>query len=342
MPGPVAHFRILIETYQALKGGNESIFEAKPVKSNTLGQAKDQGISQFAFLGAVFPDVPYYYEDTKSAADLFHYNRAGTFAIKLADYAKGKPAGSDSRNRLMAFALGFISHIAGDVVCHPYINTIAGAYWNQAVPFIDTAVSGTEVAMHMMTEVHQDSWLAKNYFGLKDLSSTGTWKSWSDFLDDLGLGYLARRTKETSELFGNIINCFSEVYGRKLKEDDLWTAGNRFFETLDVGYDTAVFPMPDDPSESLVNYEHRGNDYNFYLGKAQDLSKALCRKTLDYNNGGQKEKDQLIKYLKDWNLDTGYCINVYALPTPPTTAIKSIHVRYEHTWCNNYGLYDLT
>ncbi|MGD0405308.1 MAG: zinc dependent phospholipase C family protein [Candidatus Bathyarchaeia archaeon] len=351
MPGPIAHFRILMETYQslltsqALQAGDENIFKAVPTKSNTLfssGSSKDQGISQFAYLGAVFPDVPYTNEEAIGfAADMFHYNRSSTFAIKLLDHAKGKKTGSEMRNIIVAFVLGFISHIAGDIVCHPYINTIAGAYWNQGVPLIDT--SPTKVQMHMMTEVHQDSWLASNYFGLTNLSTTGASKSWSDFLNDLSLGRLVMlRKKQTSELFEEICRCFSEVYGRGMNLDSLWKAGNNYFELLDVGYDTAMDPLPDNPTEVLVNYDHRRNDYLFYLSKAQDLSKALCKKALDYNNGGQKEKDQLIKYLKDWNLDTGYCINVYALPSPPRTQIKSIHIRYEHSWCHNYGRYDLT
>ena len=98
MPGPVAHFINFIETYHALKNGNEHLFEAKPVKGNELlskggWRKSDKGISQYGYLGSVFPDVPYYNEEqTKYAADLFHYNKAGTFAIKLIDYAKGKPA----------------------------------------------------------------------------------------------------------------------------------------------------------------------------------------------------------------------------------------------------------
>lgn len=349
MPASIAHFVTLIETYHALKSGNESIFEAKPVKKNELkrkgGWGKtDKGISQYAYLGAVFPDIPYYNEEEiGDAADLFHYNASGTFAIKLIDYAKGKGVGSESGNRLMALILGFISHIACDVVCHPYVNTIAGAYWNQLVPFIDKLdipllpIKKGKVSMHMMTETHQDAWLAKNYFGLKDLSSTGMWKSWSDFINDLSLGvFVPYRKDEMEELFGSICSCFKEVYGRKLEEDPLWTAGNRIFEGLDGSYDRALFPFPDEPSEKLVNYKHRGHDYYDYLKRAFTLSKALCKKAIDYYKGGAREKDELKKYLKDWNLDTGYCINVYA--KEKNNKIESIHIKYEHSWCHDYGL----
>lgn len=339
MPASIAHFVTLIETYHALKSGNADILQADPVKNNELKsngsglEAKtDQGISQYAYLGSVFPDVPYYNEEEiKYAADLFHYNKSGTFAIKLIDYAKGK-GGSASGNRLMAFILGFISHIACDVVCHPYVNTIAGAYWNQLVPFIGETAVGTKVSMHMMTETHQDAWLAKNYFGLSDLSSTGTWRSWSDFIDDVGLGYLVPIRDETVALFGDVRSCFKEVYGRRWEEEPLEDAGDKIFEAFDVGYDTAGFPLPDNPSMNLVNYGHRGHDYWDYLKRAFTLSKALCGKAIDYYKGGDEEKKELKKRLKDWNLDTGYCLIV------DTQKKGELHLRFEHSWCHNFGL----
>ncbi len=240
MPAAIAHLITLIETYDELKG-NEDIFKAKPTKEKKLieadtelGKGKiDQGISQYAYLGSVFPDVPYYGgKKIEFAANLFHYNKSGTFAIKLIDYAKGKER-SESGNRLMAFILGFISHIACDVVCHPYVNTIAGAYSNQLVTYIDTIqipilteapIAGKpirrllnkKVHMHMITEAHQDSWLAKKYFGLKDLSSEGATRSWSGFIDKLSLGvFIPNRKDELEALFKDVCSCFEKVYGSK-------------------------------------------------------------------------------------------------------------------------------
>ena len=352
MPASIAHFITLIETYHELKKGNESVFEAKPVKKNELRQnggaeKTDKGISQYAYLGAVFPDLPYYNPDEKKgtefAADLFHYNKSGTYAIKLIDYAKGKGVGSESGDRLMAFILGFVSHIACDVVCHPYINTIAGAYWNQLVPYIGKIELPMlpsrkgKVSMHMMTETHQDAWLAQSYFGLKDLSSTGSSKSWSDFIDDVGLGYFVGIKDRTVELFGDVRKCFEEVYGKKLEEEPLEDAGDNIFEAFDGSYDRALFPFPDKPSMNLVNYSFRGHDYWDYLNRAFTLSQALCKLAIGYYKGSTG-KDDLKKYLKDWNLDMGYCINVEA--QKKDDKIKSIHIRYEHSWCHNYGLYD--
>lgn len=348
MPASIAHFVTFMETGNDLKNSHGSLVTAEPITTQqlkepnaTLGKGiTDKGISQYCFLGSIFPDLPYYNEKSEYAADLFHYNGSGSFAIKLIDYAKGKGSDDPAGQRLMAFILGFVSHIACDTVCHPYINTIAGAYWNQGVPYIDKIdlpmlpISRGKVSMHMMTETHQDSWLANRYFGLKNLSSEGISRSWSGFLEDLSLGVLiAKRKKETNELFKDICSCFEEVYGKSLNLDHLWTAGNRFFEALDGSYDRALFPFPDYPTMDLVNYKHGMNKYFFYLEKGFDLSKMLGNKAIAYYNGGNAEKDDAKKYIKNWNLDMGYFIRV-----KKTDDKKSIVVRFEHSWCHNYGL----
>jgi hypothetical protein len=345
MPGPIAHFVTFIETYHEFTGKNVEIFEAVPGKGkrlveetpNLLGKGKtDEGISQYAYLGSVFPDIPYFDPDKAMdyAADLFHYNKSGTFAIKLIDHAKEKKD-DESRNTLMAFALGFISHIACDVVCHPYVNTIAGAYWNQLMPFIGKNAKGDPVNMHMMTEVHQDSWLASSYFGLKSLSSEPLTKSWSGFLEDI-FG-VTTRPEKTTKLLGDIRSCFKEVYNMELaKEEPLADAGDVFFNALDIGYDQAWFPVPDLPSKNLVDYEFGNNSYWWYIEKAFALSKALCKKAIKYYEG-EIDRKMLKESLKDWNLDTGYCINVET--KKENNKIESIHIKYEHNWCHNYGLY---
>lgn len=350
MPASVAHFVNMVETYHTIKSGNGDILESQPVKPNELIRSSklegksDKGISEYAFLGSVFPDLPYYNPPaTTFAADFFHYNLSGTFAIKLIDYAKGKGIGDAAANNLMAFTLGFISHIACDIICHPYINTIAGSYWSQPIQYIDKIdvpllpIRAGKVSMHMITETHQDSWLASNYFGLPDLSSTGALKSWSDFINDLSLGILVpTRKAEMKALFKDICNCFNEVYGRKLDEDGLWTAGNRIFESLDGSYDRALFPFPDKPSINLVNYQYRGHDYWDYLKRTFVLSQTLCNKAIDYYRGGDQAKTELKKYLKNWNLDMGYCF--YLRAEKNGDKIESIHIVCEHSWCHDYGL----
>jgi len=369
MPGPVTHLICLNETATELMSENSDIFQVEPKKDEEIGKRKgksskmwkgvDEGISQYAYLGSIFPDIPYCRpEDTKHAADLFHYNKSGTFIIKLIDYAKGKGPNKAGKI-LMAFICGFISHIACDTIVHPYVNTLAGAYWHQLIHiwpgppnyikelggfgrWVVSKVSGaspyTLMHIHMITEAHQDSWLSNKYFGLDEISDAGgVSPSWSGFIDEIGLGWANSITKDTENLFRDICGCFKEIYGITLEQEPLEDSGDDFFEVLDVGYDGAEEPIPDKPSENLVNYIHRANDHKFYVEKAITLSKTLCKIAIDYYHD-RIEKKVIQKYLKNWNLDTGYFIRV---KPDNDKKIKSIHVKFEHSWVNNFGLYDL-
>jgi hypothetical protein len=373
MPASIAHFVNLIETYHSLKSGNENIFEAEPVKKKELRQAKaddgvetthdynsgiglhrdedrlealiegksDKGISQYAYLGAIFPDLPYFNDKTEFASNLFHYSLSGNFAIKLIDLAKARVREGDTYgNILMAFTIGFISHIAADVVCHPYVNTIAGSYWNQGIPLIAKPM-GKVVHLHMRTETYQDSWLANKYFGLDDITSTRG-NSWDDFISELSLGFSKlRRMSKMELLINDICRIFQEVYGATLDEKAVWTAGNRLNFVIWSTFNKAVFPIPKKPSMNLVNYPMRKHDYWYYLQKAFSLTEKLSQQALNYYQCAPEQDEaelkELKKWLKNWNLDMGYCYYVYITPNE-TTGESDIHIRCEHSWCHNYGL----
>jgi hypothetical protein len=183
----------------------------------------------------------------------------------------------------------------------------------------------------------------EKYFGLKDLASEGATRSWSGFIDKLSFGVsIPYRKDEVEALFGHVLSCFAEVYEKNLKEKHLWTASNRVFEMLDGSYDRALFPFPEVPSMNLVDYRRRDHDCYDYLKRAFTLSKALCKLAIEYYktpSPATTQKKTLKEYLKDWNLDTGYHINVDT--EKKNDRINSIHIRYEHSWCHNYGLYNL-
>lgn len=49
--------------------------------------------------------------------DILHYRRSGQFANYLVDNSKNNP-------KLLAYSIGYLSHVAGDTVGHPYVNNI--------------------------------------------------------------------------------------------------------------------------------------------------------------------------------------------------------------------------
>jgi hypothetical protein len=70
--------------------------------------------------------------------DILHSRRTGDFVSELLDIAHGVTAGDDEEKRdrplLKAYAIGYLSHLAADVVGHSYVNTITGGPYrlNQA------------------------------------------------------------------------------------------------------------------------------------------------------------------------------------------------------------------
>lgn len=62
--------------------------------------------------------------------DILHSRRTGEFATNLLDIATGKKDGEDGdkkeRPLLKSYAIGYLSHVAGDVTGHPYVNLITG------------------------------------------------------------------------------------------------------------------------------------------------------------------------------------------------------------------------
>lgn len=78
--------------------------------------------------------------------DILHYRRTGQFARTLQDFANhtGDPI-------LIAYANGYFSHVGGDIVGHPYVNSIVGG------PFRNHALR------HMVVESLLDVQIWKDY-----------------------------------------------------------------------------------------------------------------------------------------------------------------------------------
>jgi hypothetical protein len=145
------------------------------------------------FLTILFPvlfsKVPNFAKDKKNQPlkehwfDMLHKHRSGDFAIALINQAKeAKTWLRDAESkRLMAFALGYVSHLAADTVVHPYVNM-----------FGDSEDTETWYGdFHRAVEVTQDSWLAKDFFQRDDVFTGGSWTeyingtmSYADQLDE--------------------------------------------------------------------------------------------------------------------------------------------------------------
>jgi len=84
--------------------------------------------------------------------DMLHYRYTGQFSANLIEAA--------ANDRQKAFAYGYMSHIAADVVGHPYVNVIVGSPYR------------LNVQRHVTAENFQDVWKYNRYYGGESINQT--------------------------------------------------------------------------------------------------------------------------------------------------------------------------
>src|SRR2546421_1543212 len=138
-------------------------------------------ISAMAYLGALAPDVTSFQKgifrqkiaggkqqkvpnsqtvagDEKRWADLLHCNRSGDVLLAFLEHTANIPSPA-LRSQGLAFAMGYLSHIATDIALNPYINALAGMYADNDVPGIFAPLG-----MHFYAELCLDEYVATTFF----------------------------------------------------------------------------------------------------------------------------------------------------------------------------------
>ncbi len=178
---------------------------------NLVTNAAGLGTAAHQFFQTFVPDVHHNkLEKEWYWFDMLHYRRSGLFA-------KGLVLGAVTP-REKAFAYGYLSHVAADVVGHPYVNTIVGAPYRM------------NVQRHVTSENFQDSWKYKFYYDGESINRT--------LLERMGIP--ERLPSDVGDLLGRT---FDGVYRdlpaerrpRRLPGDGFYTRA-QIDETYDVFY----------------------------------------------------------------------------------------------------------
>lgn len=94
--------------------------------------------------------------------DTLHLGGSGDFVTELLDIALGEKAGADGetreRNLLLSYAVGYLSHIAADIVGHAYVNSITGGPYRLQ-----------QSQRHTTQEKIMDVWAYEYYYDNPDL-----------------------------------------------------------------------------------------------------------------------------------------------------------------------------
>lgn len=187
MPASIAHMLICDAARTQLAGGPEI-----PETDFKRFVAALEAHKAFMQLGSLGPDLPYYASMVKGLADLvfdrsdkpmgvdqwsyqLHSKDPNIFPLKMLEVIwRDSPDSTDDWDeedkQRLAFACGFLTHVAADQIIHPLVNIFAGPYYK----------TGSDRVIHRKVEVMQDLCLYQELKGGSLLSAKPPPNEWCD------------------------------------------------------------------------------------------------------------------------------------------------------------------
>lgn len=306
-------------------------------------------ISAMAYLGALAPDITNYQKrrfrekisgtdkqrrtKLQAASDtstpwalLFHTNRSGDLLIALLEQIAHVPSPA-LRSQALAFAMGYISHIATDMALNPWINVLAGTYPRHEITGLFTPLD-----THFYVELCLDEYIATTYFA-RELYGWGN-QPWRGYIEPAA-GELMTSTKISARTLDLFINAAEITYGLTSKQHSLlradmlagvqrlrlYLAGRGLFRWLALNSrlrmshnDPIIATIATKWHKSGVTTSEEALEY------AIRLSERLCKLAMNYyialrqSSASAHERKQqraaLRNDLRNWDLQTGYHIDV--------------------------------
>jgi hypothetical protein len=321
MPAFVAHFLI-----------------ARAVFSKTLLPEETR---RYFLLGSVGPDLPYYrnvlgsaigefFEDRYNPdspglyagyGDYFHARTPNVFPMKMLETIR-KDKDATTRDRKLAYALGYLTHVAADQHIHPFVEEYAGPYY----------VTGANRKRHRTIEVYEDILL---YGKIVNSDFSGEdFRSWFDVSEERkedvqGTGPEGQPQLETvvtrvatPAWFRSFIQrSFLESYSLIIDdgEIDKWVNGfGSIFRFLgSVGpYHDALKNLEDDGSLEAREMKDRFGDKSDYMKTCFEPAKAVASRYIaagiDFFGEGsisEGERNRFLSLVSDADL-TGPLVDI--------------------------------
>ena len=354
MPAFLTHFSILDRAVVRCSQAHRS-FLGK-TRPNYQPPGQKNAIAQTAYLGAMGPDWAAYNQEelgTQPAGTIFdmvHRKKSGVVVANILEETRLSLSDLGDSSNGLAFAMGYMAHIIGDAICHPYVNNIAGEYHNQGIKSIFEAAKVGGVTMHMFCEGHMDSYVAGTHYGAGDQMSNGpgdsATASWSDFLDDLvtgGVALFGIDHHEPTAAMEPVVKVYTDAIkraypGMPATTDAFNIALSNLFDVLDLAYDIAsmhevLFDTPpmDWWNLDFVEHKHYRNAWfrfdDLCDWAANVLAQVMWPAAWVYYHSAMKPADRkkFLGVMRNWNLDTGYDMSVYSKG-------DTIRILYDHSW----------
>ncbi len=276
MPSWLTHFAVFTKAFDRLPSGWKARVSNHPT---------------YAFVGAIYPDM--FYAGFLSLvfsykwSDMMHYEKSGKFARAILSSAKGWKCADKKKEKLCAFALGYVTHVATDITIHPFTANILANTPDVMIP--------TE---HARCEMHQDSYL---YYECENALFADV--DIARYLEipkaDRGNAFFR---KFPSFLVKALRECHVKVYGKSPSP-----------LAIELSYIGAVRAITAQVVVSSTEIDRRcieceeGNYKKYFedaVARSSEFLECAC-KFLD----GEADECILDKILRDRNLDTGEALS---------------------------------
>ncbi len=320
-------------------------------------------ISAMAYLGALAPDVFYYqssnfnkmladdkqnnrsrFQPTASGdfawGDLLHRNRSGDVLLAFLEQIADIPSPA-LRSQALAFAMGYLSHIATDIALNPCINALAGAYDAR-----DIAGIFKPLGIHFYVELCLDEYIAATYFEHPLYSWLG--QPWGRYIEPVAAQCTIQHSipSQVLDLLTNaaeVTYALTETQSQSFLRDCLigvqrlrkYLAGSGSFRLFTLK--ALSRKRKEDPilaSITDVADEPGTMDFEQAVAYAIHLSEHLCRRAISYYaalrnttamaNERNRCRTALCEDLRNWNLHTGYVMDV--------TFDEQVTLHFLHNW----------
>jgi len=328
-------------------------------------------ISAMAYLGALAPDISYFQKGNFKKkildyrrqnrfnpppsigkgvpwADLLHFNRSGDVLLAFLEHTAHIPSPA-LRSQALAFAMGYLSHIATDIALNPCINALAGAYHSNDLPGMFVPLD-----MHFYVELCLDEYIAYTYFD----RPLYNWihQPWDQYIEPVALA-CADPSSLSAQVLDLLTDAAEVIYGlteeqsKNFRQDyqvglqrlRSYLAGSGVFRFLTFNVlarrrrgDPIIARIAEDLHDpATLNFEQA-------ITYAIHLSEHLCRRAIAYYaalrnttataSERSRRRSALCEDLRNWNLDTGYAMDI--------TFDEQVTIRLIHNWVHFARLWE--
>jgi len=343
MAGTLAHFEVMrryLSTYEGVTLNGDYTFKIEDLEDRIIApewplfrkdvesewslyrKETEKDIYSIAILGSTGPDLFYMpailsklhiFYNYSVFSDYMHYKNAGLFVKNLYETRKEEKNEKLKKN-IEYLCKGFLSHMATDLVYHPFVNSFVGKYKEHIITEVD--VPGASFLVDGNFAAHNMIEMAQDYYILTEL-----WKG-----TDLNIGHnmiLTNRIKDhIPSLARSLFTAIENTYDVK---SDFISIQNYLTYFVANAQGSTFEEYPDTVLDDKFNYqpaiEHimGGASIEFFLEKSMELTKLMIDKMIE----GDWED-----ILKPWNLDTG----LYTEAKVEENEIKINFKNYDSVW----------